>query len=231
MEYLVGNKRVRYNPYNMKKDIKIGEGNEGIIYHIKDKAIKFYKPYCKKVRLTKEDAIFLSTIHTKRILTPDDILLNKRRQIEGYYTKYIEDLGINNLLDLVKDILKEELSILKEDVILLSNNLVMLDDLLLENISFHNGVYVVDPGSYGRLKRSDSLVAYALNIEIINNFLISQLLSTATYHLTNDRKISRQVTQSIFNDYKEKEYPDLIEYLIDDVKEENLKEYIKIKSR
>lgn len=58
-----------------------------------------------------------------------------------------------------------------------------------------------------------------------------QLLSTATYHLTKDKKIARQVTQSIFHDYQEKEYPDLIEYLLDDVKEENLHEYIKIKSR
>lgn len=231
MKYLVGNKKVRYNPYHMKKDIKISEGNEGIVYKIDDKAVKFYHTYCRKVRLSKEDAIFLSNIDTKRILTPDNVLLNKRRQIEGYYTKYIEDLGIDNLLNLVKDILKEELSILKEDIILLSDNLVLLDDVLLENISFHNGIYVVDPGSYSRLERSDSLAAYTLNIEVINEFLIMQLLSTATYHLTNDRKIAHQVTQSIFHDYQEKEYPDLIEYLLDDVKEENLHEYIKIKSR
>lgn len=89
---------------------------------------------------------------------------------------------------------------------------------------------MIDPGSFSRLKRSDSLIAYAQNIEIINEFLIMELISTATYHLTNERKISRKVTQSIFHDYKEKEYPDLIEYLIDDIKEENLKEYIKTKT-
>lgn len=230
MEYLVGNKRVRYNPYNMKKDLQIGEGNEGKIYKVKNKAIKFYKPYCKKTRLTKEDSIFLSTIDTKRILTPDDILLSKRREIKGYSTEYIKDLGIENLLNLVVELLKEELNILKEDVTLLSKNLVLLEDIILENIVFNNGIYVIDPGSFSRLKRSDSLIAYVQNIEIINEFLIMELISTATYHLTNERKISRKVTQSIFHDYKEKEYPDLIEYLIDDIKEENLKEYIKTKT-
>lgn len=229
MEYLVGDKKVRYNPYHMKKDIKLGEGKEGEVYLVKDKAIKFYKPYCQKKRLTKEEVVFLSAILTKRILMPADIILNKRRQLEGYSTLYIENLGLSNLLELQSSILKEEFSILKEDVVLLSDYLVLLEDLLLENISFHQGIYVVDPGSF-TFSELDVAEVYGLNMEVVNEFLILQLLATAAFYLTKKRELSRKVTQSIFHDYQVKEYPDLIEYLIDDIQEENLKEYIKVKS-
>ncbi len=229
MEYLVGDKKVRYNPYHMKKDIKLGEGKEGEVYLVKDKAVKFYKPYCQKRRLTKEEALFLSAISTKRVLMPMDILLNKRRQLKGYSTIYIENLGLGNLLELRSSILKEEFSILKEDIVLLSDSLVLLEDFMLENISFHQGIYVIDPGSF-TLSEVDSTAVYGLNMEVVNEFLILELLAAATFHLTKKRELSQKVTQGIFHDYQEKEYSDLIEYLIDDIQEENLKEYIKVKS-
>lgn len=231
MEYLVGNKKVRYNPYNMKKDKCLGKGKEGSVYQIGTSAVKFYHPFCSKLRLNKEEVIFLSKINTKRILTPekDKILLNKRRKLEGYGTKYIENLGLDNILELDSELLKDELNLIKEDVDLLSDNSVILADFIIENISFNNGIYIVDPGSFHPSKTIEPLTAYALNIEEVNEFLILQLLSTLTYYLTNKKEISRKVTQSIFHDYKEQSYPDLIEYLTDDIKEENLKEYIKIK--
>ena len=138
-------------------------------------------------------------------------------------------MGLGNLLELRSSILKEEFSILKEDIVLLSDSLVLLEDFMLENISFHQGIYVIDPGSF-TLSEVDSTAVYGLNMEVVNEFLILELLAAATFHLTKKRELSQKVTQGIFHDCQEKEYSDLIEYLIDDIQEENLKEYIKVKS-
>lgn len=48
MLFYVDGKKERYNPYNMKKDKKIGEGQEVDAYVVGDQVVKFYKPYCKK---------------------------------------------------------------------------------------------------------------------------------------------------------------------------------------
>lgn len=234
MEYswLKEHKKLRYNGnYNMHKDRLIGDGNEGKVYLIKGYAVKFYKPFCKKVRLNKKNAIYLSNLSTKRILTPDDILLNKKREIEGYKTQYVDNLGITNLLYLNKDNLKKELSLLEEDVTVFSDNLVLLDDLSFENASFHNGIYLIDPGSYKFDSSYDKVICYALNMERMDEFLLSQILFVGTCDLTNNRKKYRILKEKILNNYKEKTYPNLLEYLIDDIKEENLGEYIKVKTK
>jgi len=233
MEYLVENKRVRYNPYNMKKDRYLGEGMEGTVFEIDGYAIKFYKPICNKIRLNKEEVLFLSNIKTKRILTPlkEKILLNKRRELMGYGTEYIEDLGLDNLLELPSDSLKEELQIIKDDVSILSNNSVLVSDFCLLNLSFNNGIYVIDPGSFTPSKTLDPLNAYTLNIQEVNEFLILALLSEIVYYLTNSRMKSRKIKKKILYDYYEKQkYPDLIEYLTDDIKSENLKDYVMVKT-
>ncbi len=234
MEYLwlKENKKVRYNVnYNMQKDRLIGEGLEGKVYLIKGYAVKFYKPFCTKARLNKNDALYLSNITTKRILTPNDILLNKKRKIEGYKTQYIDDLGLDNLLYLNKDNLKEELNLLKDDVILFCDNCILLDDLSVDNVSFHNGIYLTDPGSYKKVDNFDEIVTYALNMERIAEFLLSQILYVSVCNLTNDRKKYKVLKENILSGYKESMYPNLLEYLVDDIKEENLGEYIKVKTK
>ena len=51
MLFYVDGKKEKYNPYNMKKDKEIGEGQEVDAYVVGDQVVKFYKPYCKKTRL------------------------------------------------------------------------------------------------------------------------------------------------------------------------------------
>ena len=45
MEFIVNGKKVRYNPYNMKKDRLLGDGMEVEAYQVGDKAVKFFKRY------------------------------------------------------------------------------------------------------------------------------------------------------------------------------------------
>ena len=142
-------KKIRYNPYNMKRDSLCGSGMESDAYKINDKVVKFYKRYCKKIRMDKKTCNALSQISTKRILMPKTSLLDKKRNIQGYTMEYIEDIGKDSFFKLTKENLKEEIEKLEEDIIQLSDNAVEIRDILEEsNTVFHNGVYLIDPGSY-----------------------------------------------------------------------------------
>lgn len=226
MQYLVNNKKVRYNPFNMKKDYFLGSGDEAEVYKIGDSAYKFYKKHCPKKRLNKEEAFYLKDIDTKRILMPKDILLSKKRVLCGYSTKYIEDLGVEDLLNLDKDNLKEELMILKEDLINISNKQVILGDLNYRNTAFNKGIYLVDPGSYQYLEEFDEVRSQALNIESLNEYLVASILTNGSYHLIKDRSKSSRFVIDIFHDYKEKMYPDMVEYLTENIKEDSLIDFI-----
>lgn len=233
MEYLQEGKRVRYNPYRMKKDRHLNSGQEGDVYHIGKEAIKFYKPLCpNKIRLNRETAILLSKINTKRILTPNYILQSKKRILQGYSTTYIEDLGIENILLLELQKLKDELTFLKEDVTVLSDHFILLGDLTIENTSFHQGIYLFDPGSYQHFPNLVQDTIYGMNMDQMNEYLLMEFLFHLNHHQTKKLNESRQFIKNIFHDYLVKEkYPDLIEYLKEDMQEENILEYIKKKKR
>lgn len=78
MLFYVDGKKERYNPYNMKKDKKIGEGQEVDAYVVGDQVVKFYKPYCKKTRLSLNAVERLKKISTSRILLPTASMLDKK---------------------------------------------------------------------------------------------------------------------------------------------------------
>jgi len=116
MEFLVDGKKVRYNPYNMKKDRHLGDGYEVEAYQINDKVVKFFHKYPKKkIIITKESVEKMKKIKTKRILLPTDALLDKKRNIRGYQMDYIEDLDMDSYFGLDKDQLVEEHKSLKND--------------------------------------------------------------------------------------------------------------------
>lgn len=66
MVFYENGKKVRYNPYHMKFDRKLGEGQEVTAYQIGSEAVKFYNRYCPKIRLTKEECEYLTLIITKK---------------------------------------------------------------------------------------------------------------------------------------------------------------------
>lgn len=251
MEYrlIKEDKKVRYNGnYHMKRDKLIGSGEECDAYLIKGRVVKFYKPSCDKERLTKEEALYLSNINTKRILTPSDVLTDKKRKIMGYVMNfYVENLGIDNLLHLNKTVLKEELQLLKKDIVILSKKRIILYDLLIENIAFNNGIYFYDPGSFQFMNFSDLLenvksfhmglfsciskgesidkIHYFINIERINNCLLMQIFTKAVNEVDSTIDVIA-LNNKILDEFREKKYPDLLEYFTEEIEEENLEEFI-----
>lgn len=219
MLFYVDGKKERYNPYNMKKDKKIGEGQEVDAYVVGDQVVKFYKPYCKKIRLSLNAVERLKKISTSRILLPTVSMLDKKRNLRGYKMDYIENLGEESFLLLPKEKRKEELKKLKEDVLNLSDNGVILDDLHQLNTVYNNGIYFIDPGSYKFVKddtltENDKIQCYGINIDRINEFLISSLSHFSLVKHTN-----------MTNSYLKSEKDNMIDYLFD--REENtLKDYV-----
>ena len=228
MEFLINGKKVRYNPYNMKKDILIGEGLEADAYQVGDKVVKFFKRYPgKEILLTKSSIEKMKKINTKRILLPTDALLDKKHNLRGYEMNYIEDLGKDNYFNLNKDRLKEENKLLREDVEILSDNNLLLEDLLPKNTVYNNGLYLIDPGSYQFDSSLDTNQTYGINIEKINEYLIFDVLRN--YHLVKHSKFdnykSYAFSKEINKEYNNSGKKDVIEFL-SDIEADNLKDFV-----
>ena len=95
MEFLIDGKKVRLNPYNMRYSPLIGEGTKARVYLIGEKAYKLYKPFCDTELMTKETIDYLKEIPTKRVILPKSPILDKKRRLKGYISKYIVDFGIS----------------------------------------------------------------------------------------------------------------------------------------
>lgn len=219
MVFYVDGKKERYNPYNMKKDKKIGEGQEVDAYVVGNQVVKFYKPYCKKTRLTSKDVERLRKVSTKRILLPTASMLDKKGNLRGYKMDYIENLGEESFLLLPKEKRKEELKELKDDVLNLSDNGIILEDLHQLNTVYNNGIYFIDPGSYKFVKddtptENDKIQCYGINIDRINEFLISNLSHFSLVKHTN-----------ITNSYLKSGKDNMMDYLFER-EEDTLKDYI-----
>lgn len=219
MLFYVDGKKERYNPYNMKKDKKIGEGQEVDAYVVGDQVVKFYKPYCKKTRLSLNAIERLKKISTSRILLPTASMLDKKRNLRGYKMDYVENLGEDSFLLLPSEKRKEELKKLKEDVLNLSDNGVILEDLHQLNTVYNNEIYFIDPGSYKFVKddtptENDKIQCYGINIDRINEFLISNLSHFSLVKHTN-----------ITNSYLKSGKDNMMDYLFER-EEDTLKDYI-----
>lgn len=132
---------------------------------------------------------------------------------------YVEDLGEDSFLDLAKEKRKDEMMYLKEDVEILSDFGVVLDDLHRYNVLYNEGIYLIDPGSYTFIKSGvigdkDKVQAYGINIERINEFLISTL---SRFSLIKD--------DNIRHSYLKSGKENMMDYLFER-EEDTLREYV-----
>lgn len=179
MIYLLGNKKIRLNPYNMRKDKHLGTGTTATTYLIDGKVFKLYNPYNEPELLTKEKIKLYKSIPTKRIMLAKEPLLNKKRQLRGCVSEYIEDLGKDNLSIQPKSKIIEELKILREDFILLGESGVIVHDAILKNTIYNNGAYLIDSGRYqtvNELTEEFEVDPVSINIETFSEYLINELL-------------------------------------------------------
>ena len=225
MEFFIDGKKVRYNSYNNKY---LGKGLEVVAYKIDDKAVKFFKKSPgKEIFLTKESIEKMKKIKTKRILLPTDALLDKKHNLRGYQMDYVEDLGSDSYFDLDKDKLNEEHELLRNDIEVLSDNKITLADLTSKNTVYHNGLYLIDPGSYKFDSTVDENQAYGINIDWVNLYLLYVVIRN--YHLAkysgSKNFIDRDFSRKINIEYNKSGKNDVLEFL-SDIEEDNLGEFV-----
>lgn len=173
------------------------EGNESIIYRYKDKALKIYKAYSRKDRLTKLSVDKLSKIKTKRILMPESIIHNKEGQFLGYTLKYIERYQKSLIQDLNIDKFIEEMKLISDDIEILSDNNIDIDDLIIENTLYDGNIYITDPGSYIFNYHSDQSKIRKDNKIKFNEFVIKELM---TYKINLTKKSKQKFINHFYLD-------------------------------
>lgn len=223
-------KRVRYNPYNMKRDEQFRPGMEVDVYRINNQVIKIYKDYCSKRRMDKQTCEFLEKIHTKRILLPTKTLLNEHHQMKAYKMPYIEDLGVESFYLLNKEDLVSEMILLHDDIKLLSDYHILIEDLTTDNTIYHNGVYFIDPGSYKKCedKSLDSNIIYGMNMDVINEYLLSQIFRKCCLYLSNNYHEINFVMELIKQEIRDKGLNELT-FLIEGMESSCILEFVKNK--
>ena len=150
----------------------IDEGEEATIYYYNNKALKIYKDYCRGIRLSEKDAIYLQKINTERFLLPIDIIYDINNNFIGYTTKFIKGYSKENIKILQLEFLKRELLILKKDIEELSKYNISIFDIENYNFILGDGIYLIDPGSY-RIEDNNTL---DYNIRYLRSFIINEIL-------------------------------------------------------
>lgn len=222
MEFLIDGKKVRLNPYNMKYSPLIGEGTKARVYLIGEKAYKLYKPFCDTELMTKEKIDYLKKIPTKRVILPKSPILDKKRRLKGYISKYIVDFGIEQFMLKDIDITLRELEKLQADFLTLGDYKVLVNDANYTNSVFNDGIYIID---CGRFEINDKISRFH-NIQMFNDYLIGSLFTT--YCRINGINFSKSKDE--YNNMRLQ--MDLVEHLENDIgNSRNLDEYLRKKSR
>ena len=182
----------------------LGCGMEAHVYKIKDKVVKLYKNYCQKIRLTKEQCDRLTKVRTKRILLPTKSLEDEEGNMIGYKMKYVRDLGQDSFYKLNKKDLTKEMTLIEEDIDVLSDNSINIKDLGNMNTIFHNGLYLIDAGSYGVLKETPKYrdMAYRKNHDEIDEYLIKLIEGYALEKYKDSDKVRlmiRNIKKNIYS--------------------------------
>lgn len=216
----------------------IGKGTEAKVYRKGDEAYKYYHffYFCdlfssSSSRLDLDDVHYLQDITTNRILLPNQTLYSVFGRFKGYTTTYIKDLGIVNYMKLPTDLLLSDFHLLTQDCYTLGEKHVLVRDLktysdFFNNHSFHNGLYLIDPGRY-KIKLSlpaDEIISR--NQRVVDDFLFFQVIDSYAKYYLRDYEFSQ-----LYSVKREAENKNIsfLQYIENDIKEENLHEYVKRK--
>ena len=166
-------------------DNMIGEGDEVKAYKDGNNVIKFYKKYCRKIRMNKTTCAVLSNIRTNRILLPTSLILNDEYDLYGYIMKYVRNLGEDSFYNLSKKKLSLEMNLVIEDIEILSDNGILIDDLTHENTIYNKGIYLIDPGSYtySEKDKNESIKTFGINMDMVNEYLLLDIIKRRSIKL------------------------------------------------
>lgn len=152
------------------------EGQEAVIYRFCDRALKIYKDYCWKDRLSEEDAQRLSKISSTRIVLPKELIYDRNRKFCGYSRDFYMSYAISHIANMDMEDFLKELDLIYRDVEVLSENKVSIDDLDVGNFIYDGQIRIIDPGSYCFLDSADSKVVMRDNLSIVREFVLEGII-------------------------------------------------------
>lgn len=154
----------------------IDEGAEAEVFKYGDEVLKIYKDYCRKMRLTEEDAANLSCFSTQRVLLPKKLLkVPGTFAFKGYTTRFIQGCSNHLIVDMNMEHFLSELEILEDDMKLLADHKVDVADFNLDNMLYDGSMYLCDPGSFLFLRGSKTGEIHKNNIGTLNDFILEDI--------------------------------------------------------
>lgn len=168
---------------NMEEDeldkLYLNEGSEGVIYRLGSEVLKVYKDNPLIDKLSKESIDDLKTLNLKRILVPNESLLDENGNTIGYSSKYLEEDSFEKIFSMDASLIKDEIYLLIDDIRTLSRHGYEIDDLHLCNlIVSNNKIYFIDPGAFHKTEDEfDEL--YRINRYKFDNFIVNDLFASS----------------------------------------------------
>lgn len=217
----------RHGPAVLFQRDFIGEGMEARVYCKGEMAYKVYHLFSEVNRLSLTDTISLQALQTERILLPKEPLYTLTGKFRGYTTLYIEDLGLDSFVSLSKKELTQEFSLLQEDCQVLGESNICIHDLLtrrpdIKNGIFHHGLYFIDPGRFCFDFSLTAEEAIRHNYQEVDTFLFHRV---ARQFCTVQLKSLAHFYDE-FDDIVQSRDISLMDYMLNDMKEDTLQEYL-----
>lgn len=196
MRILLGDKLLEFTDEELDY-MYLDEGNESEVFRYHDSALKIYKEFCFKERLTEEDVLGLIGIPTKRILMPKEVIRDADTlEFIGYSVPYIEKYPSRCIPRMKMNEFLDELDVIHSDVDTLSSRHIDIEDLHVDNILYNGKFFIGDPGSFELKKESSVGKIYRDNIYSLNRFVINEV-----FGLIGLSKNRKKILDEIFDDY------------------------------
>lgn len=178
MKLYLNEQAITIHPILLKQ---LGYGTQGKVYKYKGEALKIFKRDIRDLSL--EDCDYLKDINTNRILLPNKLLTNSDGMLTGYTTELISKEKLDEVYNLSKDVIVNELYEVSKEIKLLSNNYIFINDWNITNFMYDGMFRFVDSGYY----KIDYLHAFEqnkinkYNNEVFNNFVFMELITAKFY--------------------------------------------------
>lgn len=175
----------------------LDEGNESEVFRYGDSALKIYKKYCPKERLSLDEVIELSKIPTKRFLMPKEVIRDADTlEFIGYSLPFVYKYPRDILMRIKMNEFLDELDIIESDIDLLAQHHVDIEDVHIDNVLFNNGLFIGDPGSFEIKREKSTGTIYRNNIYTFNRFVKNDI-----FPLAKISKAKKDDLDAMFDDY------------------------------
>ena len=177
----------------------VDEGAEGIVYKYGKDAIKIYKDYCFRSRLTGEECEKLSGFTTKRIQLPEKIVYGEdAKTFIGYSTPFVYTYPSVRIMDMKVSQFVFELDIIRDDLRNLAYGGVEIADWHSDNVLYDGRrLFIGDPGGMFFRREVREQQSMGNNVFTLNRFLKDEI-----FPLAKLSKNSKKNIETVFDDFE-----------------------------